>query len=264
MKHHTIYFIITFLWSWGLWSIPIFSGLPVNHPVTMLLYICGGIAPSSTGIILARLRGDSYWKSFLRRSVDVRLITKKYFFFIFIVIPVSTFAGLLFYAAFTGIWPKLYSLEKYIANPLYIIPFAVFMLFFGPIPEELGWRGFALDHLEQSYSRINASLILGFFWMMWHLPLFFIHGTYQYKLLQSSPFLMLDFMIQFYPLSIMMDWVYHNTSRSIASGVLFHFCINFFGELIDIPDETKYYRTAIQLIIAAVILYTLKKEPKHD
>ena len=131
--------------------------------------------------------------------------------------------------------------------------------FFGPIPEELGWRGYALDHLEQSYSRINASLILGFFWMMWHLPLFFIHGTYQYILLQSSPFLMLDFMIQFYPLSIMMDWVYHNTNRSIASGVLFHFCINFFGELIDIPDETKYYRTTAQLIIAAIILYTWKK-----
>ncbi|MEJ5361673.1 MAG: CPBP family intramembrane glutamic endopeptidase [Spirochaetota bacterium] len=262
MKQHTIYFAITFLWSWSLWFIPILLGLQIDHPVTMFLYICGGIAPSSTGIILARLRGDSYWKSFLRRSIDVRLITKKYLFFIFIIIPATTFAGLLMYVALTGIWPKLYSLEKYIANPQYLLPFAIFMLFFGPIPEELGWRGFALDHLEQSYSRIAASIILGFFWMMWHLPLFFIQGTYQYNLLKASPLLMVDFMIQFYPLSIMMDWVYHNTKKSIASGVLFHFCINFFGEIIDIPNETKYFRTMVQLIIAIMILYALKKRAK--
>ncbi|MGQ9842387.1 MAG: hypothetical protein ACUVRK_02380 [Spirochaetota bacterium] len=56
-------------------------GLPVNHPLTMLLSICGGIAPSSTGIILARLRGDSYWKSFCRRSVDIRLIKKSIHFY---------------------------------------------------------------------------------------------------------------------------------------------------------------------------------------
>lgn len=264
MKQHAIYFAITFLWSWSLWSIPIFLSLQVTHPVSMLLYIGGGIAPSSTGIILARLRGDSYWKSFIRRSVDVRLITKKYLFFIFFIIPATTFAGLLLYLALTGIWPKLYSLEKYIANPLYALPFAIYMLFFGPIPEELGWRGFALDHLEQLYSRIDASMILGFFWMMWHLPLFFIQGTYQYNLLKASPLLMVDFMIQFYPLSIIMDWVYHNTKRSIASGVLFHFCINFFGEIIDIPNETKYFRTVVQLMIAIIILLTWKKELKND
>lgn len=130
MKHHSIIFIITFVWSWGLWSIPIVMGLPVNHPLTMLLYICGGIAPSSTGIILARLKGDSYLKSFCKSSVDIRLITRKYFFFVFIIIPVTTFTGLLLYSVFTGMLIKQYSLEKYIANPFYIIPFAEFMLFF--------------------------------------------------------------------------------------------------------------------------------------
>jgi len=74
MKYHTVFFVITFVWSWSLWSVPILLGLPVNHPVTMLLYIFGGIAPSSTGIILARLRGDSYWKII----VDIPDETKYY------------------------------------------------------------------------------------------------------------------------------------------------------------------------------------------
>lgn len=231
----------------------------------MLLYIVGGIAPSSTGIILAKLKGDSYWKSFLLRSIDIRLITKKFFIFIFTIIPATTITGLLLYVVFTGEWARLDSFFKYIHNPSHIVLLATFMLFFGPIPEELGWRGYALDHLEKEYSHFKASVILGFFWMMWHLPLFLIKGTYQYNLFQTSPYLMIDFMIQFYPLSIMMDWVYHNTNKSIASGVLFHFCINFFGELINIPDETKYYRTLVQILIAMVILYSWwKKDKYHD
>lgn len=231
------------------------SQLSFNHVIVYLW-------PNSTFInryYSCQAKGDSYWKSFLHAFCRYSSYHKKYFFFVFIIIPLTTFTGLLLCSAFTGMWPKLHSLEKYIANPFYIIPLAVFMLFLGPMPEELGWRGFVLDHLEQSYSKINASLLLGFFWMIWHVPLFFIKGTYQYNLFQSSPFLMLEFMIQFYPLSIMMDWVYHNNIRSIASAVLFHFCINFFGELIDIPDETKYYKTVVQLIIASIILYTWKK-----
>ncbi len=263
MKHHTSFFIITFLWSWGLWSVPIFLGWHVSQPVTMLFYICGGIAPSSTGIILAKIKSDSYWKSFLRRSIDIRLITKKFFIFIFTIIPVTTFAGLLLYVAFTGELPRMDSFLKYINNPSHIVSLALFMLFFGLIPEELGWRGYALDHLEKEHNRFNASLLLGFFWMMWHLPLFFIQGTYQYNLLQTSPYLMIDFIVQFYPLSIMMDWVYHNTNRSIASGVLFHFCINFIGEFLDIPDATKYYRTLVQIGIALVILYCWRIKEKH-
>jgi membrane protease YdiL (CAAX protease family) len=29
-------------------------------------------------------------------------------------------------------------------NPIKILPFVIFFLLFGPLPEELGWRGFGL------------------------------------------------------------------------------------------------------------------------
>ena len=197
--------MITFIWSWELWLLPVISGLPFNHPITMMFFICGGIAPSTTGIILAKHKGDRYWNNFVKRSLDVRLIKLRFFLFIFLIVPITTFFGLVIYYLLTGIWAQLNTLRTFLENPLSIIPFIFIMFFFGPVPEELGWRGFALDHLEKEYSKITASIILGFFWMMWHLPLFFIKGSYQYRLLQSSPFLLIDFMFQFYPLSIMID-----------------------------------------------------------
>ncbi|EOD00207.1 CPBP family intramembrane glutamic endopeptidase [Caldisalinibacter kiritimatiensis] len=147
------------------------------------------------------------------------------------------------------------------ANPIKIIPFAIFMLFFGPIVEELGWRGFALDHLEKHYNWVVSSIVLAFFWSLWHLPLFFIEGTYQYGLLQKSYFYIFSYMIgMFIPTSIIMDWLYNKNNKSILSGVLFHFSMNFYGELIDIPNSLKYTVSIfITFIFAGIILMTYKR-----
>jgi membrane protease YdiL (CAAX protease family) len=45
--------------------------------------------------------------------------------------------------------------------------------------EELGWRGFALPMLQRRFGALNAALILGVIWGIWHLPAFMISGTNQ-------------------------------------------------------------------------------------
>jgi CAAX protease family protein len=55
--------------------------------------------------------------------------------------------------------------------PAYAQTFLLTALIFGG-QEEPGWRGFALPRLEQQHSPLVATLILGFGWGVWHIPLY--------------------------------------------------------------------------------------------
>jgi membrane protease YdiL (CAAX protease family) len=63
------------------------------------------------------------------------------------------------------------------ARPLLVLLLPVIALqvaLLRPLSEELGWRGYALDALQARWSALASSLVVGFFWSMWHVPLFFI------------------------------------------------------------------------------------------
>jgi uncharacterized protein len=47
----------------------------------------------------------------------------------------------------------------------------------GPLGEESGWRGYALPRLQRRFSPVTSSLVLGFLWANWHLPLI-LAGVY--------------------------------------------------------------------------------------
>jgi len=45
------------------------------------------------------------------------------------------------------------------------------ILVVAPLGEELGWRGFAQRRLEKQRGALAASVIIGFAWALWHLPM---------------------------------------------------------------------------------------------
>ena len=93
---------------------------------------------------------------------------------------------------------------------------ALFILFLGGGLEEFGWRGYALDRMQNGQNAVVASLVLGFFWGMWHLPLFFIEGTTQ----EVIP--LWQFILQIMVLSVLFTWLYNNTAGSLLVAILFH------------------------------------------
>jgi membrane protease YdiL (CAAX protease family) len=191
-----------------------------------------------------------YWN----RVFDLRRIGLRWYAVILLVVPAITALAVLLDILSGGQGAHLEA--RFQSNLLSILPFAVFTLFFGPFPEELGWRGYVLDRLQENHSALVSSLLLGAAWALWHLPLFLIEGTYQNSLGLGSPAFW-SYVIIMIPQSILITWIYNHTQRSTLSAVLFHFMINFIGELFALSTKADLYQAAVWAIvaIAAVVVW---------
>jgi membrane protease YdiL (CAAX protease family) len=135
-------------------------------------------------------------------------------------------------------------------NPLAILP-ALFFATLPPILEELGWRGYALDRLQLKWSALSASLILGVVWALWHLPLFFVEGSYQHDSVGFATMSFWLFMTGIVALSFAFTWIYNNTERSILGIIVLHGWVNFTAEIIVVPDPAYY---GLWFVLAAAIV----------
>jgi membrane protease YdiL (CAAX protease family) len=85
--------------------------------------------------------------------------------------------------------------------------------FLGPgLFEEIGWRGFALPHLQRRYSALVSSVIIGLVWAFWHFPNF---PTF-------TPTKLAVFVPMGVVLSVIYTWVYNSTGGSLFAVVVLH------------------------------------------
>ncbi|MFW5900194.1 MAG: CPBP family intramembrane glutamic endopeptidase [Halodesulfurarchaeum sp.] len=91
--------------------------------------------------------------------------------------------------------------------------------------EDLGWRGFMLPLLQDKYSALASSMIVGVSWAGWHLPLFLNAATTHggWGLSQQ-----LIWVVSILAGSILWTWMYNNTGSVLAVAV-FHAGINGMG-----------------------------------
>jgi CAAX protease family protein len=107
-------------------------------------------------------------------------------------------------------------------------PLIFLVVFFlgGPLGEELGWRGYALERLQSNFSYRDTNLILGFLWGLWHLPLFFINNTPQVEI----P--LLGFMLQIMGTTFIYSFISGGTGGSVFVAMVFHAASNSFAGII--------------------------------
>jgi len=106
----------------------------------------------------------------------------------------------------------------------------ILLLLVGSFGEEPGWRGFALPKLQEGRSPLKATLILTFFWWLWHLPTYWtlplaMDAVHQYGFVAA-------FGIQFIvllALGILCAWVYNGSGGSVLMPVLLHASWNFWS-----------------------------------
>jgi membrane protease YdiL (CAAX protease family) len=238
--------------------------------VTTLHYV-GGIMPLAVAVGLTHLKHNRpFRRDFWRRIIDLRRIGFGWYAVIFLYTPIKSGLAALIDILLGGWGIAPEALTRFAEQPLLVVPTLFFWLLFGPLPEEPGWRGYALDGLQARQSALSASFIVGVVWSLWHLPLFFIEGTWQAEQVglgtQRFWFYMLTILIE----AILYTWIYNNTNRSTLSAILFHFMGNAFGELFALSEQAEVYNfvVAIVAVVLVVIIWrprTLtgrKKEPQ--
>jgi membrane protease YdiL (CAAX protease family) len=184
---------------------------------------------------------------FKKKGVDFRF--KKIWLVAILLLPLVIFTGGTLFSALSGATKLDFSA---LSNPPYaIIAFFVILLTGGPLQEEFGWRGYALPRLQSRFSALVSSLILGFFWWLWHLPLVFIPGRFM------ADNLLLFLAVEIVLTSILFTWIYNNTDGSVSSALLLHTTMNWSIWLFLPGMKTNFSIigfTVVLLLIAVLVI----------
>lgn len=229
-KYLLLFFVITFVWTWGFGFAPLALGL-VGTPIGTFLFYFGGGAPSVTALFIVFLTYSKEEKrDYFRRCFSFRYMGLKWLVFIIIFFAFISLLGLMISTKLLGLeMPGMDFLYAIIRNPVNIIPILLISLISGPLNEEFGWRGYSLDKLFARFGFVGATLILGFLWGIWHLPWYFTPGQAQYDLLQTSPMDAILYIPSIMMLNFVVSFVYVKAKRSILAGALTHM----FGNLLN-------------------------------
>ena len=222
LKCHPIpaFFLLTFFIAWSIWLT-----VGVLAPGYFILTIIPGAwSPSISAILLAYLSdGKSGIQQLLKGLLKWR-VGYRWYLVVFFGIALIAYAAMGINIVFGG-QPGQISLPG--GAPLSAWPGVVPLVFFvniflgGPLAEDIGWRGYILPKLRKRMSALNASLLIGVVWVLWHIPFYIIPDGR--VAVGDVP------LIWFAPLtiawSVLFAWVYVNT-ESILMPVLFHAAIN--------------------------------------
>jgi membrane protease YdiL (CAAX protease family) len=235
-RNLAVFFIVTLVWTWLTGFIPVWLGI-TETPLGTFIFYFGGGAPSVVGLFLVFL---SYPKQ-ARRDYFVRCFSPKRAGVIGLLFPVLFFTGIAAVSVLFSVYvmgfetPGMEWIHAAAANPAMLPVMLLLSLVSGPLNEEFGWRGYALDRLLYRFGFLRASLLLGLIWTAWHLAWYFTPGQAQYQMLQSSLWEALLYVVFNTLLSCTVSFVYILARRSILAAAFTHMMSNFLTSQLLVP-----------------------------
>ncbi len=218
------YFFLSYALSWIV-SLPyvlsIWGVMPGNY--TLGLMLKQWVGPALAGIIMTSVVTGKEGMRHLRQSCRQWRAGWQWYLFILLGVPALILLGIVFQPGALAHFQSLPS--RFLVN--YLVNFMIVFFAIG-LPEEIGWRGFALPRMQPRYGPLRGTLLLGVLWAFWHLLFFLMpdHGGGP----GTDPVAVLNYFSMFFLLvlamSILFTWVYNHTRGSVFIAGLLHAAID--------------------------------------
>lgn len=204
------FYLLAFAVSWLGWIPQALNGRGLIRFDSPLLNLLAGLGPTIAAIIVLLAAGEKgSVRRLFRALVKVRAPIRWYAFVFGFWIAVAALA-----LACGAAFGQRFSSGS--ALPWFSLPLVFVGMLLSNVWEEIGWRGFALPRFKEKYSNLTISLVMGFLWSLWHVPL---------MLNPTSPMAGLPWYGEFIfsvSLTVVYTWLYENTDRSLFFVTVFH------------------------------------------
>jgi len=223
----------------------------VYNLTAFIFFLIGGFVPSIVGIFLTKIYDNkSGLKHLLKSAIDFKIGNQA--FIIIFAYPIIVGTLQLIINSLSG---GSFDYSQFIKQLPSIIP----LIILGPLSEEFGWRGFLQKRVNNEFSPILGSLVIGTTWSLWHLPLFFMLGTSQHDF--NMPFL--PFMVAVTSSSFIYTYVYIKSNQSLFSAILLHWVGTYIMQVIA-SQVTRtlvynYLESLPTLLIGVLFMFILHK-----
>lgn len=258
-----LYLVLAYSLAWLFW-IPV----ALTHqdyqssPLLLTATLIGVFGPGIAGIIMTYVeRGRAGGRDFWQRAVDTRRIRPVWWVIPFLLWPALHLIAIGLNKLLGGEVPGFEFIRETALQPSTLLV-VVILYFIQAGLEELGWRGYMLDRMQEIMKPLGASLILGISHALWHLPLFWVEGTNQIKWGFGADFwLFIAFAIA---ASIYSTWCYNKNRRSTFAVIVLHFTSNMSLDIFTTPGmQQRIYNILVMcgaLVISVVWLIQTSKQ----
>jgi membrane protease YdiL (CAAX protease family) len=251
----SIYFILTFIITWGSMAVLVGSGgFPMTpeqfETVGPLVYLGMLLGPSIAGILMTSLVDGKAGLRQLGARLRSFRVGVRWYITALLATPLLAASILLILSLLS---PEFVPAVLTSDNVLAAVLTGVVMGLFVGIFEELGWTGFAVPRMRERYGILATGVIVGILWGAWHFLPFWesdsFAGAFPLALLLARLFSWLP------PYRILMVWFYDRT-KSLSLTMLMHASLVFSMNVI-VPMELT--RTAILtwILVWAAVLWVI-------
>lgn len=259
MEHYVYrpkrFYLIVFALTWGFWILAIL--FKNNNPLLFLFMLLGLIMPAATAIVTVLTSGNEMLKADLKRKLIGFYRIKP----VYIIIPVIAFGIVVGCSIGTSVLfggsPDQFSFTDGFSFSIGGTS-ALLTILLASVIEEVGWRGYGEDAVGYYHNWFKESIIFGCVWACWHIPLFWVPGTYHYGLKELGAIYVINFLVSAIFVDFLQTWVYVKNNRSMLATIIFHLFLNVMQEKIAMTPETKIIETVFVALAAVIVVITNK------